>query len=369
MTMTEKTESPNLLAALRYESLGWSVIPIVKGGKRPLIPSWKEFQTRRATADEIRQWWTSWPDANVAVVTGAISGIVILDVDGTEGKESLKGRELPPTPSVKTGKGFHYYFLHPGGTIYNSIRILLGLDVKGDGGYVVAPPSVHENGNLYEWPFPLSPEETPLVEMPPWLKILLAPKDLVFAGGVENPASTNGNGRGSLADYTELLNGVGEGSRNATAARLTGRLLSKGLPKEEVLVLLTHWNERNTPPLHEDELKAVVESIYLRDTINHAKPSTPIPPFVFKTPKLFTKSIGEVLSGPEPEIDWLVDSLFEKGNIGFIAGEPKLTKSWIALDLMVALATQTPFMGYFNIPKKRRAVSRKVWKWCNVANG
>ncbi|MBL0058268.1 MAG: bifunctional DNA primase/polymerase [Elusimicrobia bacterium] len=341
------TENKGLLAALRYDLLGWGVIPVLPGGKRPLIPSWKEFQTRRATAEEIHCWWETWPDANVAVVTGGVSGLVVLDVDGPVGRASIVGKELPITVSVKTGKGFHYYYRHPGGVVGSPPGILPGLDIRGDGAYVVAPPSIHENGTIYEWPFPLSPEDTPLADMPNWLRDMVVPTAMpVMSNGLApHPALLPLR----ATEYVDLLNGVEQGRRNATAARLAGRLLAKGHARAEVIALLSVWNEKNDPPLAHDELVRVVNSIAHREAVNH-------PPAVTPAPKIFTKPIGELLNGPEPETDWLVKDLLEKGMIGFIAGEPKLSKSWLGLDLLVALASGTPFMGHFEVAQKRKVL-------------
>ena len=117
--------------AVRYLDLGWPVIPAhtvrdgecscgnehcESAGKHPRI-AWAIYQTRVASADELRRWWTRWPDANVAVVTGAVSGIVVLDVDPRHGgDESIRDLTLPPTATAITGGGGqHYIYAHPGG--------------------------------------------------------------------------------------------------------------------------------------------------------------------------------------------------------------------------------------------------------------
>ena len=114
-----------------------------------------------ATKDEeqIRTWWTRWPTANVGIATGAVSGVVVLDVDPQHGgDDSMVGMreehgDLPPTRAVRTGGGgTHFFFAHPGVEVRNSQgRLGSGLDVRGDGGYVVAPPSNHMSGCAYEW--------------------------------------------------------------------------------------------------------------------------------------------------------------------------------------------------------------------------
>jgi hypothetical protein len=108
-----------LQAALSYAERGWSVIPLhcvkdgrctcgkvncQKPGKHPRVP-WAEFQKRHATEVEIKQWWHQWPGANVGVITGAVSGLLALDVDSEEGKEALRRKHIPLTPTVITGSG------------------------------------------------------------------------------------------------------------------------------------------------------------------------------------------------------------------------------------------------------------------------
>lgn len=159
--------SQTLQAALEYLRRGWSVIPLHSirnglctcgkadcnsPGKHPPI-SWKEFQKRHATEAEVRQWFKRLPWANIGIVTGIISGLLVLDIDGKSGMDSIENRELPPTIAVETGGGGrHYYFKYPiGGNIGNKIALLDHVDIRGDAGYVVAPPSTHRSGKCYQW--------------------------------------------------------------------------------------------------------------------------------------------------------------------------------------------------------------------------
>lgn len=126
-------------AAAAYASRGWRVFPLKPRSKEPLI-KWKDGAT--TDHDTIRTWWANWPDANVGIVTGAASGIVVGDVDHVE-RFKVLGLELSTTLTAHTGRerGVHHYFLYPGVPVPNSSRN--GFDVRGDGGYVVAPPSLH----------------------------------------------------------------------------------------------------------------------------------------------------------------------------------------------------------------------------------
>jgi Bifunctional DNA primase/polymerase, N-terminal len=144
---------------LKYQQRGFSVIPIQPKEKKPLV-AWEPYQTDRASEETLTQWFTSWPDANVGIVTGAISDLVVIDCDSKDATRELKNivSELKPIPRVKTGHGWHFFFKHPGKSVLNRVGVLPKMDVRGDGGYVVAPPSVHSSGKRYEWQISLNGE-------------------------------------------------------------------------------------------------------------------------------------------------------------------------------------------------------------------
>lgn len=232
---------------------GWSVIPIAPAGKRPLI-LWEPYQHRRALPGELARWWARWPEANLGVVTGAVSGLVVLDLDPAKGGEaSLAELEaehgrLPATFEVATGGGGrHLYFRHPGGRVPCAVGLRPGLDLRGDGGYVVAPPSIHASGRPYR---PVAGGEgRPLAPLPGWLAGLLA-ADRPRPG---HPA----------AWWRRLLQGgLREGERNTRLAALAGLLLHRGLAPGVVEELLQGFNlGRCRPPLPPEEVGRIVASI------------------------------------------------------------------------------------------------------------
>ena len=153
---------------------GWSVVPCVAARKfvdGPLMrettgsTAWKPFQTRVATLRELEAWQGA---EAFAVVTGALSGVVVLDVDNNadaNGMESLRGLHLPETVTARTPRGgFHYYYAHPGGHVSTCSKLLPAVDVRGDGGLVLMPGAAGR-----EWVPGLSPEDVPLAPMPAWL--------------------------------------------------------------------------------------------------------------------------------------------------------------------------------------------------------
>lgn len=182
--------------ARAYAQRGWFVLPLwwptITGdcacglsdcgstGKHPirrLVPHGLHDASERP--DQVDEWWRLYPSANVGVRTGAASGILVLDVDGEAGRLALRGlvahHGLFDTRWARTGSGWHAYFTHPGGTMPNSAgRLGAGLDVRGDGGYVVAPPSLHCTRQRYRW---IGPEidQSHLPAAPQWLIELAAP--------------------------------------------------------------------------------------------------------------------------------------------------------------------------------------------------
>lgn len=158
MSIQNNTPSNMLKAALYYKNkFGFSVIPIAPGKKSPPLVEWEEFQNRKATDEEITEWWTKTPDANIAIITGKISNLAVVDFDKYDPKysEDTALEYFPDTiltPSVATpGGGTHLYFQSPNEGLRNNARALPGIDLRAEGGYVAAPPSVNGNGKRYEW--------------------------------------------------------------------------------------------------------------------------------------------------------------------------------------------------------------------------
>lgn len=158
--------STQLDYAIEYADNGWSVFPVDDATKRPLI-KWREFQNRIASEEEITKWWTRWPDANIALVTGYLSGLVVVDCDNAEALEAALSLGFGTPCRVRTKRGTHLYWKHPqdgehhgnhqGGAPGSDWPKVSGLDFRGDGGYVIAPPS-----KGYEWALDLDLDDAPV---------------------------------------------------------------------------------------------------------------------------------------------------------------------------------------------------------------
>ena len=169
----EADSNPFITAALAYAARGWRVHPLRPRDKLPKLKQWPE---RASTdPDTIRRWWAKEPTANIGIATG--SGLLVLDVDGDQGRESLNGHHLPPTVTARTGGGGWHYFFQVDGETRNTTNLLPHVDTRGDGGYIVAAPSIHpDTGAAYTWADGLSPDDLPLAPALQWLVDALRPK-------------------------------------------------------------------------------------------------------------------------------------------------------------------------------------------------
>jgi hypothetical protein len=203
-----------------------------------------------ATTDAhvIEEWWRRWPDANIGVRTGAISGLLVLDTDPRHGgDDALHELEqehgtLPASASVRTpGGGQHYYFRHPGCEVRGSAdKVGPGIDVRADGGYILVPPSVGANGRAYE-----QDEEAQLASAPAWLLGLIC----------EAEGRRNGNA-------PPVGDTIPQGQRNTTLASLAGTMRRRGMGTGEIAAaLLVSNHERCLPPLDEREVEAIAASV------------------------------------------------------------------------------------------------------------
>ncbi|MDA8335037.1 MAG: bifunctional DNA primase/polymerase [Peptococcaceae bacterium] len=276
-----------LEVALTYLRLGWSVIPACRldsdspsgcsapwhagrkdhtPGKAPL-PSWSEYQRRIPTEAEWRPWDRKYGRYNIGLVTGAASGVLVLDLDspdhaedgnGPDGLASIlaAGLELPQTPAVKTPSGgVHLYFAYPQevptGSLRNFAGRLPGVDARADGGFAVLPPSVTAKG-AYHWVDGRGYTDLERALPPNWLLAIFTERPI--RGGAIPPDEE------WALTWTSTCP---EGQRNDTCSRLAGHLAGHGLPEPMATVMLCDWSERHCiPALSTEEVTRTVRSVY-----------------------------------------------------------------------------------------------------------
>jgi archaellum biogenesis ATPase FlaH len=302
----------NLLdQALMYLALGWSIVPVAMGSKKPLIP-WGRYQHEMPTEDKVGEWFRN-KESNIGIVTGAVSGLVVLDVDVPGVSYNID------TPTVQTSRGYHYYFAYPpGATRINAVIQGLG-ELKGDGGLVIAPPSLHEGGrHRYTW---IVPAGRPLAQLPE--------RFLRLAG------------KKSAAEADLIC----EGERNATLASKAGTLRRAGMDEEDIAACLRAINlEQCSPPLDEREVDSIARSI----SRYPSGPREPEPDVREEAaPSLFgvAPGIADWLNTPAPDPDWLVDGMLHRHTTNMLDGLGGSGKSVLVNQLTLSLATGTPFLG------------------------
>jgi Bifunctional DNA primase/polymerase, N-terminal/AAA domain/Primase C terminal 1 (PriCT-1) len=218
-------------------------------GKHPLTRD--GFHSATKNLKQIDAWWRRYPEANVAIATGRASGVVVLDVDPRHGGfESLTRYQLPKTMKARTGGGGeHYYFRCPAETLVRNSagKLGAGLDVRGEGGYIVAPPSNHLQG-IYEWEL--------------WDAIADAPEDLFRAFSAFRGSAVEGELTTKHPKSTNPVSVFPAGTRNNELASLAGTMRHRGFSREAIEVaLLAENRQRCRPPLEVAEVKDIARSI------------------------------------------------------------------------------------------------------------
>jgi len=260
-----------LKAALYYQKMGFSVIP-VKQNKKPFI-KWEKYQTEKAGPDQIQAWWKKWPEANPAIVTGKISGLDVVDVDTQNGLDALNEflNDNLITPIAETpGGGWHYYFKYQPG-LTNKARVITDTDIRTDGGYIVAPPSIGENGKAYAWMNGLNIAKVEPANMPEMLFDILQAGQASFSEHIKNGKIhiTNTFNRGDFktlenaSDFKRLQVTSGDfktGERDQALFHLANSLIKGGMGDENLLKYMLFFASHCDPPFPEKEVLAKIES-------------------------------------------------------------------------------------------------------------
>lgn len=238
-------------AAVQYIKMGLAVFPLEERGKRPKTRN--GFKDATTDAAQVKAWWQQWPNANIGIATGKRSGgifVIDLDIDedkGIDGYHTLEdwqreNGKFPETWTAITGRGGYHLYFHSNSEIKNRAGIIDGVDVRGDGGYVVAPPSVHSNGNRYEWEY--DPEEFDLAEANNNVKYFLDT-------GINSPGE-----RFSMPDI------INAGERNDMIFRFACMMQAKGASDEAVFAAtMAENNTKCNPPMNEKEVRVIVNSV------------------------------------------------------------------------------------------------------------
>ena len=347
-SLAETPASParpsKLQYALNHARHGWPVFPLywvedgacscsepkcTSGAKHPLTVS----GVKDATTDEtfIRTWWKKFPEANIGIATGAVSGLVVLDVDPRhEGDKSLRDLEqehgpLPAGPRVRTGGGGqHLYFSTDGVELKNAVGLRPGLDVRGDGGYVVGPGSDHISGKRYLWQKSMTPDKAPLPSVPAYLRSLASPS----LPATQAPPNSDA---------------IPERQRNSTLTSLAGTMRHRGMNPASIEAALLQENRlRCKPPLDDGEVSRIAASVgrYLPGDVISPAAARPERTLVFHTGVEIANAVAE-------QVPWVAEPYIAVSAITDISGKVKLAgKTTFALDLVRHVIQGTDFLGH-----------------------
>jgi RecA-family ATPase len=391
--MTRFEDLPALERARQLVRSGFSIIPIPPAEKIPEKGmEWKPYQERKPTDDELVRWFGNGRPCNMAIVTGAISGIVVIDTDGPDGDAWVQAH-CPPTPwRQRSSRGTHHVYRHPGVHVRNKAKLktssgTVPVDVRADGGYVIAAGSVHPSGARYQldgdWTVPL--EQVPvfdpsLIAEPPPDPPALAPRRASSVNGGDVLARARA--------YLQRVPGAIEGQGGDTHTLSTACKIARGfsLDEETAVALLLDWNQTCTPPWTEREIRQKVANAmkYGTEPIGHLRDAerparvAPSSPSVEGEEELrrereaiqaesereqprasetrFTSPLSTLLSAPDEPVPYLVERLLVLAANGFIGGEPKSLKSWLALYLALCLSLGAAVFGRYAVRQRARVL-------------
>lgn len=398
-----------------YIELGWSIIPVSIDTKKPAI-AWTELQERQPTEEEVNEWFeVGVPDGkggrtrffNIGIVTGKVSGLVVLDCDTQDALAFALGEaDLWSPLGVTTTRGQHLYFKHPGdGRVQNKVGGMgvdwpdvAGLDLRADGGYVLAPPSLKfdKDGKFqhrYSWTVPWAELMDAMFSLPPWPGVKARP---------QAPSTTGSGGEFSLeslcldsvrsygasvwdaaaARVKTLGRSMRDGDgRNAWLTRYVGECVASGMAEEQAAVAAQQFSaEFFETPLPDQEAATILRSVISTDKRNHPEKYQPAPGYVNQTPERAARHAALRLITPSSLAElrrlssgqrFLIDPFVPPQGIVQVTGFNGHGKSLFLLNLLWAAALGQSF-GPATVHRKLRVlyldgessaatISERIW--------
>lgn len=321
-------ENVLLNAALGYAERGWAVLPLVPKGKRPLIDG--GFYGASKNPETIRTWWTRWPNANIGLATGVVSGLMVVDCDvkhGPDGiaiyKEWLAASLIPGEAGIETwtvntpSGGKHYYYRCASERIGSPPNFINSVDARANGALVLLPPSIYPNGKTYTWEEGHSPDD-----------MLDGPAQPPFAVIVEILAHKH-TGR------VEVPQEIPEGQRNGTLFKLGCSMRSQGFDADAIHAALQATNNnRCVPPLDDSEVETISSQAakYEPGNLHNSGEATD------------TVTAAELMGKEFRSLVQPVRNLICEG-LTLVVAASKIGKSWMVLLMGVCIAQGAPFWG------------------------
>lgn len=343
--------------ALSYLDDEWSVLPVCTPvpntgrcqqhgdckhpGKIPLI-KWARYQDQLPTCQEVTDWWTRWPTANIGCATGETSGFVVVDLDGELAIHTAAERGYDEdAPSAFTGRvgGRHLYFRYrpDAPTLFAKSG---GIDFRGHGGYVCLPPSLHASGRRYKWD--RAPGAGMLPALPDWVIELGARPTETDHAPLDLPA--------------RLRDGIPTGERNETLFKTAAKLRGQDFAIDAAYVILRQMADACVPPVAHAEADEFVTRVYRTYAPNPA-PSAPL----FSGGRVVNPDTGEILEESANDYAWqsfaelvnqgqeergqLVTGMLWQGRVHWVFGAPGTGKTLFCTALGMHVAAGESFNG------------------------
>lgn len=336
--------------ALDYAAAGYAVIPVKRSDKAPYTAHGLKDASK--DPETIRRWWEQWPDANVAIACGAVSNnLVVVDVDfkpaeGKNGIQSLQAwqaqhGDFPATVVAHTGTGGRHYYFHVADpkAYKNRVDAIPAVDIRGDGAYVVAYPSVHENGKMYTWHRGVSitdPDEVAEANE----SVL----DLLELNSREPAASKQQH-----AAKRQQVKNVRSGNRNDTVYRYACSQCGIDVPIDVCMTAVRELNKTFEPPLDDAELEKTVRSAYSYEPNEKTIYGENVAPEVDENGEYIRKLPEELtmqfLLNPPPKKIPIITNYLREGEAMLLSGNPKAGKSFLIVQLAIAVATGGKWIG------------------------
>lgn len=327
--------------ALAYSRNGFAVFPCRPGDKQPLgslVPNGCLDAT--TDADTIRGWWTKCPNANIGIPTGKKNGLGVIDLDGQEGINSGNRLKLLSSITTFTGLGKQLFFEDHEGKLKNSVKkIAPGLDTRGEGGYVIVPPSLHPNGKRYTW-----------MEQPLSRKGLPQLPQRFIETSVQVPTLSGSTIRKADSWIATALEEMKKGHVHNNLISILGKFRVHNFSEQDTLKLLE-------APALQGGMESSVLAAKIAEIWQRYQPGPTIQgPSRSETIDTFLKDIKE------PE--WICKPFIAKRSIGFVVGLPATLKTWLCIDLSVESARENGiWLGLFPVTKcKILFIDQERWK-------
>ena len=338
--------------ALNYVNQGFSIFPLRSKSKVPAISG--GFLASTTNTDIIDAWWSERPKSNIAIATGDRSGgIVVIDIDvdeikGIDGRESIREWEkkyskLPATATAITGRGGIHLYYKSSLQLPSKINLLDGVDIRANGGYVVAPGSIHENGREYIWDLDI--EDYGIQPLPQSFI------DLIL--------------KSSKSEHFEVQEEIKQGSRTNYLFKMVASMMAKGFDDDSIrLCIETENHKKCKPPLTSRELENEVFKALSRYKKGYSKEvkeqlknkkakqiefkqAKEIPPHKIERPvqALELLNIKDLEHRELPPITFHIDKILADG-VTILSAKSKMYKSWLCLQMAIAVARGDKLFGY-----------------------